>query len=402
MSSIQKKLISALLICALLAAGAAAVGNASAPDHASGSTEQTSPSAAKPQQDHKKSQGYDQAKTDLLFWYEDDSYTSFFARAAERYYEETGIKVSAKRRETLDYMGEIYDKTMQDDAFPDVCLISGENLEEAYLYGLVSVHDSAGAYEKAAKNAVKAATYRDQMLSYPLSYNTALFVYNTEYFEKAPESLQAIIDYSIENEPEEHVEYLLEWDVNDAFYDFPFISNSVRFEKTETETMKIVYDEELYRKDMEFFENILISFSVDAETVTEQGIIENFKAGRTLCAILDSDSLKELKAGSCSLTEIPDLNEELEASSCATTDMLIVNAFSGKQEQAAAFAEFVTVTMAGELHQESGHYPVFLSEDADEMEQTAYSAYEDAVLVPNSQDAKDFWVGLEETISRYF
>lgn len=401
MSSLQKKLISVLLICALLAAGAAAAGNADVWEQASKGPDQTVPASAETQKDNNKNQGYERAKTDLLFWYEDASYTSFFTRAAERYFEETGIKVSAMRRETLDYMGEIYDKTMQDDAFPDVCLISGENLEEAYLYGLVSVHDSA-AYEAAAKNAVKAATYQEQMLGYPLSYNTALFVYNTEYFEKAPESLQAIIDYSIENEPEEHVEYLLEWDVNDAFYDFPFISNSVRFEKTESETMKTVFDEELYQKDLEFFENILISFSVDADTVTEQGIIENFKAGRTLCAILDSDSLKELAAGSCSLTKIPDLNEELKAASCATTDMLIVNAFSGKQEQAADFAEYVTVAMAQELHGESGHYPVFLSEGADAMEQTAYSAYEDAVLVPNSQDAKDFWVGLEETISKYF
>jgi arabinogalactan oligomer/maltooligosaccharide transport system substrate-binding protein len=50
----------------------------------------------------------------------------------------------------------------------------------------------------------------------------------------------------------------------------------------------------------------------------------------------------------------------------------------------------------------SGHYSVFLSQTADDAEKTAYQAYEDAVLLPDSQDAKDFWVGLKEKIAEYF
>ena len=50
----------------------------------------------------------------------------------------------------------------------------------------------------------------------------------------------------------------------------------------------------------------------------------------------------------------------------------------------------------------SGHYSVFLSQNADVAEKTAYHAYEDAVLLPDSQDAKDFWVGLKEKIAEYF
>ena len=46
------------------------------------------------------------------------------------------------------------------------------------------------------------------------------------------------------------MEYLLEWDVNDAFYDFPFVGNSVTFEKTAPETMNVAYDEDLYQKDL--------------------------------------------------------------------------------------------------------------------------------------------------------
>lgn len=345
---------------------------------------------------------YHQAKTDLIFWYEDASYDTFLTLAAEEYFKETGTKVLPVYENSTEYMAAVYDKTMQDDEFPDVYLISGDNLEEAYLYGLAAVNEAADAYKSAAKNAVAASEYNGKMLGYPLSYNTCLFVYQNGYFEKAPASMQDIIDYSNENEPGENVEYLVEWDVNDAFYDFPFISNSVTFEKKEPQLLEVVYEEEVYQQDLEFFEGLLSSFSVNAETVSEESIIENFKEGRTLSAILDTDSLYRLEDCSYSLTKMPDLNEELKTSVCAMTEMLVVNEFSDKQKQAADFAEFVTVSMAEKLHETSGHYSVFQSQNADMVEQTAYHIYEEAVLAPNSQDAKDFWVGLKETIAKYF
>ena len=60
----------------------------------------------------------------------------------------------------------------------------------------------------------------------------------------------------------------------------------------------------------------------------------------------------------------------------------------GKRKKQPDFAEYVTLTMSGELHGLGGHYSVKLSEDADEKEQIAYQAYENAIPVPDSQDAK--------------
>lgn len=396
MSALQKKLISVGLIVVLLIGGAGVVSRENSTDADAAATEVSETA------DLSKAGDYQRAKTDLIFWYEDATYTDFFERAALEYFEETGVKVVVQLRNDFDYMGMIYDETMQDGSYPDVYLISGNSLEEAYLYGLVAVNEKGLAKTNVASNAVKASTYQDKLLGYPLSYNTCVFIYQNNYFETAPDSLQAFIDYSNENEPGENVEYLLEWDVNDAFYDFPFISNSVTFEKTETEVMNVIYDEELYRKDLEYFEGILESFSVDAEKVSEESIVANFCNGRTLAAIIDTNSLYRLNEYEYSLMQIPDLNEELPAYSCAITDMLIVNDFSENTEMASDFAYFVTVTMADKLHPLSGHYSVFVSENPGWVEQVAYDAYESAVLAPDSQDANDFWVQLEETISKYF
>lgn len=347
-------------------------------------------------------EAYKTAAADVTFWYTDDTYTEFFSQAALAYYEKTGIKVNVQRQETLDYIGTVYDATMGGEAFPDVYLIAGDNLEEVYRYGLAAENKKGLDGVDMAKNAVAAATYRDKLLGYPLGYNTCVFVYQTDYFETAPNSLQALIDYSNQNEPPENVEYLLEWDVNDAFYDFPFISNSVTFEKTEPEVLNVIYDQTLYQQDLDYFATILQSFSIDKETVSEESILDNFRNGRTLSALIDTSSLKQLEGYGYSLMKIPALNETLPAYPCATTDMLVVNDFSDRGDEAADFAHFATVTMAEQLHALSGHYSVIPSKEPDWVEQVAYESYESAILAPNSVDARDFWVALEETISKYF
>ena len=429
MNTLQKKIISVLLICILFVAGIVVVKKENQAKKAVDITDEqqssglnagvtsdlaaalsdkqpAEPAEAQPEYkadvSEKTKKAFQKAGTDVTFWYEDESYTSFFEAAALYYYEETGIKVAVQCQDTIDYMGDVYNKTMQDDVYPDVYLISGDNLEEAYLYGLVSVNEKGLDKIDAASNAKKASVYGDKLLGYPLSYNTTVFIFQTDYFAEAPTSLQAIIDYSNENEPAENVEYLLEWDVNDPFYDFPFISNSVTFQKEEANSMHVVYDEELYQQDLEYFDGILASFSVDATTVSEDEIIKNFRLGRTLSAIIDTDSLYQLDDYEYSIMLMPNLNDTLAAKSCATTDMLVVNDFSKKKDMASDFAYFSTVTMASELYPLTGHFSVIPSETPTWVEQVSYETYESAVLVPDSQDARDFWVKLQETISEYF
>ena len=100
--------------------------------------------------------------------------------------------------------------------------------------------------------------------------------------------------------------------------------------------------------------------------------------------------------------QMPELSDTLSAATCASTDMIVVNDYTKESAAAADFAQFMTVDMADELHGLSGHYSVIPSETPDTVEQTALDAYDAAVLMPDSKDAKNFWVTLEETILKYF
>lgn len=337
---------------------------------------------------------------DLLFWYDEISYEPYFTSMARAYYDETGIAVELAYVDTMDYVGSIYEKTMANVRFPDAYLLSGEELEKAHLYGVAGENENEAAYlGVVANNAIKASKCHGKMFGYPLSYNVCLLVYNNQFFQTPPESLQAIIDYSDVNEPPENVEYLLEWDAYDPFFGFLFVSESVVLNDEEIGVLEASYDEAMLEQSLLFFSESLESFSLPLDTVTEESVISDVLNGVTLCAIVDADSLVKLQGVAYDICEFPRLNDALDAQSAALTDMILVNDYSENKDMASDFAQFLTLENYESVWDMTGHYPVKLQSDADAKECSAYHAYENAILAPNSQDAGGFWIHIKELIT---
>ena len=118
MKRLYKRLTAAGLVVVLGMTGMAVMNTAGCGSSGEGvSSTETGETAA--------DEAYRIAPADLTLWYADDSYADFFTEAAVRYYAKTGKKVAVQYQDTIDYLGTIYDKTMQDDAFPDVYLYRG-------------------------------------------------------------------------------------------------------------------------------------------------------------------------------------------------------------------------------------------------------------------------------------
>ncbi|MBR5564754.1 MAG: hypothetical protein IKW08_01175 [Roseburia sp.] len=337
---------------------------------------------------------------DLCFWYDDASYDTYFMDMAANYYEETGVVVEVNYIDVMDYVGEIYDVTMAEGALPDLYLLSGEELEKAHLYGVAGENRNAESYVGAvAANAITASKCHGKMFGYPLSFNVCLLAYNNQYFETAPESLQAIIDYSDDNEPDENVQYLLEWDAYDPFFGFLFVSDSVRLNTEGVGVLEASYDKSRLEQSMLFLEESLASFSLPLDTVTEESVISDVINGVTLCAIVDSDSIKELGSSAYNIVEFPRLSEELDAHSVALTDMILVNDYTEKVSEADAFAKYLTLDNYASVWDMTGHYPVQLQPGGDAKANVAYSAYNNAIPAPNSHDAGGFWINIKDMIT---
>ena len=336
----------------------------------------------------------------LRFWYDDASYENYFTTMAANYYEETGVLVELIYVDTMDYVGDIYDATMAEGAYPDAYLLSGEELEKAHLYGVAGVSKMEATYSGiVANNAITASKCHGKMFGYPLSFNVCLLAYNNQYFATAPESLQAIIDYSDDNEPDENVQYLLEWDAYDPFFGFLFVSESVVLNTDGIGVLDASYDEALLEKSLLFLEESLASFSLPLDTVTEESVISDVMNGVTLCAIVDSDSMVELYDSQYDIAEFPRLNEELDAQSAALTDMIVVNDYTENRDAASAFAKYLTLDNYGSVWEMTGHYPVQLQPGGDAKARVAYQAYEKAIPAPNSQDAGGFWIHIKDIIT---
>lgn len=337
---------------------------------------------------------------DLRFWYDDASYDLYFTTMAANYYDETGILVALNYVDTMDYVGDIYDATMKDGDYPDAYLLSGEELEKAHLYGVAGVNKIAATYSGiVATNAITASKCHGKMYGYPLSFNVCLLAYNKQYFATAPESLQAIIDYSDENEPDENVQYLLEWDAYDPFFGFLFVSESVVLNTDGIGVLEASYDEALLEQSLLFLEESLASFSLPLDTVTEESVILDVLNGVTLCAIVDSDAMVELYDSPYDIAQFPRLNEELDAQSAALTDMIIVNDYTEKRAAASDFAKYLTLDNYGSVWEMTGHYPVQLQPGGDTKARVAYQAYEKAIPAPNSQDAGGFWIHIKDIVT---
>lgn len=236
------------------------------------------------------------------------------------------------------------------------------------------------------------------MYGYPLYFNTGMFAYRTDYFETAPATIQEMIDYSVEHEPGEGVEKLLEWNLSDGFYNFPFFGAAIQWQEEEMGTIGWTCEEETYEACRTFFGNLTAAIELDEDTISSTSVVEDFKNGKTVAVFLDSDDMTELCEECCQIAGLPNLNEELPMVPVAKTTLLCVNAMSEKKDAAGEFATYVSREEIGKLTELTGHIPVCENALSTKEEKLAYAQYEEAVLEPDALNATDFWVKFQNEV----
>ena len=144
--------------------------------------------------------------------------------------------------------------------------------------------------------AAKTCSFLDdgKYYGYPLYFNTSVFAYRKDYFETAPSSIQEIIDYSLEHEPGEGLEKLLEWDLSDPRCNFAFLGSGITFSKEEG-LVYPEYEEETFENCKNFFGNLTAVIALDEEEPGSRKVAEDFAGGRTVAVLLSPEGLGELK-----------------------------------------------------------------------------------------------------------
>ena len=125
-------------------------------------------------------------KDAIYFWYTDDSLTDYINSAAVTFGEENDIRVIPVLKSGMEYLEAVNQASLTDEeALPDVYLLSNDSLEKAYLAGLAAEVDDNGvcSVEHFPQAALSAVTYHDKLIAYPYYFETSAYLYNKTYLE---------------------------------------------------------------------------------------------------------------------------------------------------------------------------------------------------------------------------
>lgn len=125
-------------------------------------------------------------KDTLYFWYTDDILTDYINSAAVSFGEENDVRVIPVLKSGMEYLEAVNRASLnEDEALPDVYLISNDSLGKAYLAGLAAEVEDNGicSTEHFPQAALSAVTYHDKLIAYPYYFETSAYLYNKTYLE---------------------------------------------------------------------------------------------------------------------------------------------------------------------------------------------------------------------------
>ena len=288
----------------------------------------------------------------LTLWYTQPDLEEYFLEAAAAYEGETKVEVEAVQVPALDYIEAINKGSVEDADYPDLYVVTTDQLEKAVLAGLTTeAGKDVCSSDYFSQKALDAVTYKGKRVAYPFYSDTSVLIYNKNYVQEAPATIEDIQSFSEAFEGDGMIQNIFVWNVNDIFVDFFTIGNFVNFGDAYGDSLEhIVLNSEEIQECLSFYQELSQFFAIDRELVSEEQIIQEFAEGKTVYAIIRDDSIEELDALiseenplSYGISAVPDLTGELQVRPLSITHSIAVNGYSECPKEAADFARFLTV-----------------------------------------------------------
>ena len=309
----------------------------------------------------------------------------------------------------LDYIEAINKGSVEDADYPDLYVVTTDQLEKAVLAGLTTeAGKDVCSSDYFSQKALDAVTYKGKRVAYPFYSDTSVLIYNKNYVQEAPATIEDIQSFSEAFEGDGMIQNIFVWNVNDIFVDFFTIGNFVNFGDAYGDSLEhIVLNSEEIQECLSFYQELSQFFAIDRELVSEEQIIQEFAEGKTVYAIIRDDSIEELDALiseenplSYGISAVPDLTGELPVRPLSITHSIAVNGYSECPKEAADFARFLTVEKAEELYGICGNFPVRKGVSYDNPDISRVLAqYEEALEVPKVMQMSNYWLIMESAFS---
>lgn len=345
-------------------------------------------------------------ETTITIWYNDESYSEYLNFVAQEFHRVNElVTINAVFINSEEYLENIYEESIKNDNAPDVFLMSSDYVEKAYLMGLMLENTSfedLKVNEVYGDAAITACSYRNKLYGYPVTFNTAVMVYNTKYTGPV-DTFTQLTEYSDNyqvTEDNEEVEMIVNWDVSSMFLNYPLAGSYISYggESAEEET-RVILDDENIKLAMTEYAKLKDAYGIDRQQVSQDNCVEMFANNKLLYTIVDSNHLSIIDQSEVSydVCKIPALNSQLTSGTLSTTTMAVVNPYSSNLEAAKAGAMAISYDYATEIEAFAG----LMCARGDYKKEKNQSAYENLHKIYSESMVKAKYIGIGDLYMRY-
>ena len=249
--------------------------------------------------EHAKKLNIDTAVS-INIWYQDDAYTSYLDYIAQQFHKANEfITVNPVKVEENNLLDAVYNGSIAQNNVADVYLMEASDMQRAYLMGLTAENDAYTQYYSQKHfpvTAINAACYEGKLYGYPVTFHTAVMVYNKKY-TTAPdnfEQIEAFLNsYQVTDENKD-VDMIVGWDTQDLWTNYAFGGSYVDNGGTLGEDAKSDVQTEALKAAMTEYAALQNTFGIVDKTQEEYK--QMFMNNQLIYTILDSTQLADLNA----------------------------------------------------------------------------------------------------------
>ena len=353
----------------------------------------------------------------LTLWYTDEKLNPYLVEAAEEFEQQNHVEITLQLVTAVDYIEHINTASISDLGGPDLFITSSELLEKARLAGLTVENDSFTERELEdafPQQALNAASCGGRLMAYPFYFETCCLLYNKNYVDAAPVTIDDILAYADSYEGGDEtadVENIFKWNVADIFSNFFFFFNYVNLGgPTGDDPSQVQLSADEITACLQYYQSLNAFFAIDAEEVTTENVLQEFIDGKTVYTIAKTDAIAAIDKALAAeeetvsgdgdrfygIAQVPDLTAELATKGLSVTNSVVVNAYSAQRELAKSFARYLTFEKAEDLYGLTDKMPVRLGVEYENPEMgVLLEQYENSVEVPKLTDLSNYWMEME-------
>ncbi|MBA4688057.1 MAG: extracellular solute-binding protein [Candidatus Galacturonibacter soehngenii] len=247
---------------------------------------------------------------ELVLWYTNEELSEYIEKTVSEYEATNHVSITTKLVSGIDYIENMNQAVLSEDQAPDLFIAENSNLEKIYLAGLsTDITDEVLNENNYYKTALNAFTFKDKILAYPMYFETSYLLYNQDYVQQPPESIEDILLFADEFDAPEGVESILNWDVTDILCNYFFIGKYLNNDEINNENY--IVDKEKLTEAFAYYQNLNQYFAIDSSSIDYEMAFQNFIDGKSVFTIAKTDKLPEIE-----MIE-GDVNEEVQADSDA-------------------------------------------------------------------------------------